>query len=100
MADAPPEWTWHPMGLAFLQPGLPLCPPPRHVPGSGGPFSRAGFLLLALTAVDGERQGVVGVAGGILLWVAGKPCHSFAGLKLGSLLDPQRSPLLALLCWP
>lgn len=28
MADAPPEWTWHPMGLAFLQPGLPLCPPP------------------------------------------------------------------------
>lgn len=75
-------------------------PPPRHVPGSGGPFSRAGFLLLALTAVDGERQGVVGVAGGILLWVAGKPCHSFAGLKLGSLLDPQRSPLLALLCWP
>lgn len=64
---------------------LPLC----HMPGSGGQFSRAGLLLLALTAVEGERQGEIRTAGGMLLSIAQKSCRS-------SLLDFNLGPVQTL----
>lgn len=68
---------------------LPLC----HMPGSGGQFSRAGLLLLALTAVEGERQGEIRTAGGMLLSVAQKSCRSsLLDFNLGPVQTSQQPP--------